>query len=49
MKDLGEVAYILGIRICKDKSRSLFGLSQYIYLDTIVKRFGMENSIEVSY
>jgi hypothetical protein len=28
MKDLGEAAYILGIRIYRDRSRRLIGLSQ---------------------
>src|SRR3954470_15887437 len=33
MKDLGEVAYILGIKIYRDRSRRLIGLSQSTYLD----------------
>ena len=32
MKDLGEAAYILGIKIYRDRSRRLIGLSQSIYL-----------------
>jgi hypothetical protein len=44
MKDLGEAAYILGIKIYKDRTRRLIGLSQDIYLDKVVKRFHMENS-----
>ena len=44
MKDLGEPTYALGIRIYRDRSRRLLGLSQSMYIDTIVKRFGMENS-----
>ena len=28
MKDLGEAAYILGIKIYRDRSRRLIGLSQ---------------------
>ena len=43
-KDLGEATYVLGIHICRDRSRRLLGLSQSMYIDTIVKRFGMENS-----
>jgi hypothetical protein len=31
MKDLGEVAYILGIKICKDRSKRLIGLPRCIY------------------
>ena len=44
MKDLGEATYVLGIRIYRDRSRRLLGLSQSMYIDTIVKRLGMENS-----
>ena len=33
MKDLGEAAYILGIKIYRDRSRCLIGLSQTTYLD----------------
>ena len=44
MKDLGEETYVLGIHIYRDRLRRLLGLSQSMYIDTIVKRFGMENS-----
>ncbi|GKC10128.1 retrotransposon protein, putative, ty1-copia subclass [Tanacetum coccineum] len=44
MKDLGDAAYILGIKIYKDRSKRLIGLSQDTYLDKILKRFKMENS-----
>ena len=44
MKDLGEAAYILGIRIYRDRSRRLIGLSQSTYLDKILKRFNMESA-----
>ena len=37
MKDLGEAAYILGIKIYRDRSRRLIGLSQSTYLDKILK------------
>lgn len=32
MKDLGEASYILGIKICRDGSRKLIGLSQSFYI-----------------
>ena len=35
MKDLGKVAYILGIKIYRDRSRCLIGLSQSTYLDKV--------------
>ncbi|GJX04957.1 retrotransposon protein, putative, ty1-copia subclass [Tanacetum coccineum] len=44
MKDLGEVAYILGIKIYRDRSKRLIGLCQSAYIEKIIKRFYMENS-----
>ena len=44
MKDLGEAAYILGIKIYRDRSRRLLGLSQSTYLDKVLKRFSMQDS-----
>ncbi|GJZ82659.1 putative RNA-directed DNA polymerase [Tanacetum coccineum] len=44
MKDLGDAAYILGIKIYRDRSKRLIGLSQDTYLDKILKRFKMEKS-----
>jgi len=44
MKDLGEAAYILGIKIYRDRSRRLIGLSQSTYIDKVLKRFRMENA-----
>ncbi len=44
MKDLGEATYILGIRIYRDRSRRLIGLSQSTYLDKVLKKFNMESS-----
>ena len=41
MKDLGEATYILGIKIYRDRSRRLIGLSQSTYLDKILKEFKM--------
>ncbi|KAK8555331.1 hypothetical protein V6N12_009479 [Hibiscus sabdariffa] len=44
MKDLGEAAYILGVKIYGDRSRRLLGLSQSTYIDKVLKRFNMEAS-----
>ena len=44
MKDLGEAAYILGIKIYRDRSRCLIGLSQSTYLDKVLKKFKMDQS-----
>lgn len=42
MKDLGKAAYILGINICRDRSRGIIGLSKITYLDKMLKNFKME-------
>nr|AAL83352.1 Putative polyprotein [Oryza sativa Japonica Group]AAN04499.1 Putative polyprotein [Oryza sativa Japonica Group]AAP51930.1 retrotransposon protein, putative, Ty1-copia subclass [Oryza sativa Japonica Group] len=44
VKDLGEAAYILGIRIYRDRSKRLIGLSQSTYIDKVLKRFNMQDS-----
>ncbi|GJX29605.1 retrotransposon protein, putative, ty1-copia subclass [Tanacetum coccineum] len=44
MIDLGEAAYILGIKIIRDRSKQLIALSQSAYLEKILKKFRMENS-----
>ncbi|KAL4311612.1 hypothetical protein GQ457_01G021040 [Hibiscus cannabinus] len=44
MKDLGEAAYILGVKIYRDRSRRLLGLRQSTYIDKVLKRFSMEES-----
>jgi hypothetical protein len=44
MKDLGEAAYILGIKIYRDRSNRLIGLSQDAYNDKILNRFNMQYS-----
>ena len=44
MKDLGEACYILGLKIHRDRSKRLLGLSQSTYIDKVLKRFYMEES-----
>ncbi|GKB04542.1 retrotransposon protein, putative, ty1-copia subclass [Tanacetum coccineum] len=44
MKDLGEAAYILGIKIHRDRSKRLIGLCQSAYIEKILKRYYIENS-----
>ena len=44
MKDLGEASYILGIKIYRDRSKRMLGLSQSRYIDLILKRFSMDGS-----
>ncbi|KAL0294540.1 UNVERIFIED_CONTAM: hypothetical protein Sradi_6882200 [Sesamum radiatum] len=44
MKDMGDASYILGIKIYKDRSRKMLGLTQSSYIEKVLKRFKMENS-----
>ena len=43
-EDLDKAAYKLGIKIYRDRSRRLIGLSQSTYLDKILKKFNMDQS-----
>ncbi|GKC66568.1 retrotransposon protein, putative, ty1-copia subclass, partial [Tanacetum coccineum] len=43
VKDLGEAAYVLGIKIYRDRSRRLISLCQSAYIEKILKIFNMEN------
>jgi hypothetical protein len=43
MKDMGKAAYVLGIKIYRDRSRRLLALIKSTYLDEVLKRFRMEN------
>ncbi|GJZ32123.1 retrotransposon protein, putative, ty1-copia subclass [Tanacetum coccineum] len=43
-RHLGEAAYILGIKIYRDRSLRLIGLNQSAYIDKILKKFSMQNS-----
>ncbi|KAL0462946.1 UNVERIFIED_CONTAM: hypothetical protein Slati_0182200 [Sesamum latifolium] len=40
---MGEASYILGMKIYKDRSRRMLGLTQSSYIDKVLKRFKMEN------
>ena len=44
MKDLGEASFIFEMKIYIDKSKRLLGLSQLMYINTVLKRFSMKNS-----
>ncbi|KAJ9561476.1 hypothetical protein OSB04_006636 [Centaurea solstitialis] len=44
MKDMGDASYILGIKIYRDRSRRLIGLSQSTYIDKVLKKFNMQDS-----
>ena len=42
MKDIGEVAYILGVKITRDRSKKLVSFSQEQYIKKILERFKMQ-------
>jgi hypothetical protein len=39
-----EATYILGIKFYRDRSKKLIGLSQFAYIDKMLKQFGMGKS-----
>jgi Reverse transcriptase (RNA-dependent DNA polymerase) len=43
MKDLGVTTFILGIKIYRDRSQKIIGLSQGTYIDKVLKRFNMQD------
>ena len=43
MKDIGEADYILGVKILRDHSKNLLGLSQKTYIKKVLERFQMHN------
>nr|GFB91836.1 retrotransposon protein, putative, Ty1-copia subclass [Tanacetum cinerariifolium] len=49
VKDLGEAAYILGIKIYKDRSLWLIRLNQSAYIDKILNKFNMQTLRKTSY
>ncbi|KAL0278089.1 UNVERIFIED_CONTAM: Retrovirus-related Pol polyprotein from transposon TNT 1-94 [Sesamum radiatum] len=44
MKDMGEISYIIGIKIYRDRSKRMLGLTQSSYIEKVLKRFRMEHS-----
>ena len=43
IKDLGEASYVIGIKINRDRSRGILGLSQKAYIEKVLKRYNMQN------
>ena len=43
MKDIGEVSFVLGIEIHRDREKGVLGLSQKAYLEKILKKYSMQN------
>ena len=42
MKDMGEAAHILGVKISRNRSKKLLSLSQEPYIKKILERFQMQ-------
>ena len=43
MKDMGHVSYVIGIKIHRDRSRGVLGLSQETYINKFLERFRMKD------
>ena len=39
MKGMGEASYVIGIKIHRDRSRGILGLSQETYINKVLERF----------
>ena len=48
MEDLGEVKYILGMMVKRDREAGTLTIDQRCYLEGVLQRFGMENCNPVS-
>ena len=48
MKDLGMLRWILGVEIRRDRAKRTLELSQGAYIDSVLARFGMEDSKSVA-
>ena len=44
MKDLREASYIFGIKVYRERSKRMLGLSQKLYIEKVLKKFDMKNS-----
>lgn len=44
MKDMGEASYMLGVKIIRNCSRKLLGLSQHTYIKRVLEQFRMHHS-----
>jgi hypothetical protein len=48
MKDLGDVNWILGMKLTRDRARGVLTLDQSLYLNKVLDRYGMSDSKPVS-
>ena len=43
MKDMGEASYVIGIKIERDRSQRILGLSQETYINKVLEIFRMQD------
>ena len=43
MKGMGEASYVIGIKMHRERSRGILGLSQETYINKVLERFNMKN------
>src|ERR1044072_5174210 len=43
MKDMREASYVIGIKIHRERSRGILGLSQETYINKVLERFNMKD------
>ena len=43
IKDMGEASYVLGVKIFRDHSKQILGLSQETYIKKMLKRYHMHD------
>ena len=43
MKDMGEASYVIDIKIHRDRSRDILGLSKETYINKVLERFRMKD------
>ena len=43
LKDMGEASYVIGIKIHRDRSRGILGISQETYINKVLERFRMKD------
>ena len=39
MKDMGDAYYVIGLKIFKDRHKSILGMSQETYINKVLERF----------
>ena len=42
MKDVDEASYAISIKICRERPRGIFGLSQVTYINKVLEIFNMK-------